>query len=322
MANSLMAAAKGGQSTASNAVISMLDKQAPAIAAALPSFMDVAHFKRVVTTEIRNNPRLAQCEPITVISAVMLAAQIGLEPGQLGQCYLIPYSNYKTKRLECQFQMGYMGVLELCHRSGAIADVTAESVHENDEWHMQLGDDPKIHHRPASWPGVRGKAIGYYCVIRTHNGGVYRKAMSRQEIEDHAAEFSKSYKDKKGPWVSNFDAMARKTVLLQCLKLAPKSIEMKRGIQQDGVVRHDIAGDMAGAHDVDATIVDDDEPDRERLGVLIKAARDTWPTQADQDKHIAPLCKELGIASLTADTVPDELVNLAIDALETRLAEV
>lgn len=244
-------------------VLAMLDKQAPAIAAALPKFMDPDHFRRVLMTEIRRTPKLMQCHPMTVIGSCMLAAQLGLEPGPLGQCYLIPRNNRKTSQMECNFQWGYKGLLAMVHRSGEVADVTVEAVHEHDDFAVRLGDDPSIHHVPAKWGTDRGEAIGYYAVIRTQNGGTYRKTMGREEIEAHAKQFSESYgRGTSSPWSTNFDAMAKKTVLLQVMKLAPMSIDMHRKVETDGATRRSVDPDLVSfgdddAQEVEATVVGD-----------------------------------------------------------------
>ena len=248
-------------------VLALLEAQAPQFALALPKFMDVDHFKRVVMTEVRRTPALLECEPVTVIAACMLAAQLGMEPGPLGQCYLLPRNNHKTGQKECNFQLGYKGALALAHRSGEIADITCEAVHEHDDFARELGDNARIHHVPAPWGKDRGEAIGYYAVVRTKNGGTYRAAMSREEVLAHARQFSEAFRKgdpQYGPWHKHFDEMSRKTVLLRALKLAPMAVDIARGLAQDGTTHRDVIAEMSaadqGADDVtmtDATVVDD-----------------------------------------------------------------
>jgi recombination protein RecT len=224
-------------------VVRLLDRQLPAIKAALPRHLNPDHFQRVLVTEIRRTPALLKCDPMTVIAACMLAAQQGMEPGPLGQCYLIPRFNRKTGRQECVFQLGYKGALKLTYNSGQIASVTADKVHANDEWAVVGGDDAKIVHHPTAWGKDPGPVIGYYCVIRTKDGGVYRARMSKEQVEAHARKYSEAVKgDRGGPWSDpeQFHAMALKTVLLQALKWAPMDIEVARVVAQDDTVHHDI----------------------------------------------------------------------------------
>ncbi len=261
MSSQLTQAAKASSTTpatvqSQNTVSKLLERQADQIAAALPRFMDPDHFRRVILTEVRRTPKLMQCDPMTVIASCMLAAQLGLEPGPLGQCYLIPRKN--KGRQECQFQWGYKGLLAMAHRSGDISDITVEVVYENDDFSRRLGDDAEIYHKPAEWGTDRGKPIGYYAVLRTKNGGTYRDAMSRQEIEAHARKFSDSYGKSFSPWNDHFDEMAKKTLLKRVLKLAPMSIDFARGIETDGAAPQGITKDMADLQDVDMGIIDVD----------------------------------------------------------------
>ena len=78
----------------------------PEISKALPSHLKPERLARIVTTEIRRNPQLMQCTRESLLGALMLSAQLGLEPGPLGQVYYIPYNNRKQGVMECQFILG------------------------------------------------------------------------------------------------------------------------------------------------------------------------------------------------------------------------
>ena len=94
------------------------------ISKALPRVMTSERFSRMVLTAITQTPKLAQCSPQSFIGAMLNAAQLGLEPNTpLGQAYLIPYGN------QCQFQIGYKGLIDLAHRSGEIKDIEAHIVY-------------------------------------------------------------------------------------------------------------------------------------------------------------------------------------------------
>ena len=88
-------------------LMGMVNQLLPQIRKALPSIMTPERFTRITITAIQNNPKLAQCSPVSFLTAMMNAAQLGLEPNTpLGQAYLIPYWNSKTRSYECQFQIG------------------------------------------------------------------------------------------------------------------------------------------------------------------------------------------------------------------------
>ena len=99
---------------------------------------------------------------------MMQAAQLGVEPNTpLGQAYLIPYRNHG--QLECQFQLGQKGLIDLAYRSGEITSISAHEVCENDDFEYELGLEEKLKHKPALKD--RGAVILYYAVFRTENCG-------------------------------------------------------------------------------------------------------------------------------------------------------
>lgn len=104
-------------------------------------------FTRIVLTTLSSSEQLQKCTPITFLGAMMQAAQLGLEPNTpLGQAYLIPYRNHG--RLECQFQVGYKGNIDLFYRYGG-KDLQAKAVYENDTFEFEFGLEPKLRHVPA-----------------------------------------------------------------------------------------------------------------------------------------------------------------------------
>lgn len=226
----------------------------PAIKKALPSVITPERFTRMALTAISVNPKLAECTPQSFMGALMSAAQLGLEPNTpLGQAYLIPYNNSKkiddkwVKTMEVQFQIGYKGLIELAYRSGEFANIYAKEVYETDDFDYEFGLEPILKHKPAS--GNRGEVIAYYAVFKLTNGGFGFEVMYKEDIEKHAETFSKSYDNKKTPWTTNFDEMAKKTVLKKVLKYAPIKVEFVRQMVQDATIKTDISTDMAEVED-------------------------------------------------------------------------
>ena len=207
----------------------------PEIAKALPSVITAERFTRMATTAISNNPKLAECTPHSFIGAMMNAAQLGLEPNTpLGQAYLIPFKNNKKGCYETQFQIGYKGLIDLAHRSGEFKTIYAKEVYENDEFDFEFGLEPSLHHKPCT-DGDRGQAKYYYAVFTLVNGGFGFEVMSKADIEAHARKFSMSFNN--GPWKTNFDEMAKKTVLKKVLKYAPIKTEFVRQVAEDSTVK-------------------------------------------------------------------------------------
>ena len=226
------------------------------IAKALPSVMTPERFTRIVTSAISTTPQLAQTTPQSFLGAMMTAAQLGLEPNTpLGQAYLLPYKNHG--KLECQFQLGYKGLIDLAYRSGQVTIIQAHEVRENDEFSYSFGLEPTLHHVPAR--GDRGNVICYYAMFRTKDGGFGFEVISREEVEAHARQYSKSYGNGYSPWSTNFDEMAKKTVLKKCLKYAPLKSDFVRAVASDETIKTEIAEDMAEVPPVEIAYTVDEE---------------------------------------------------------------
>jgi recombination protein RecT len=240
---------------------------------ALPSFITPERFIRVAVTSMRLNPKLAQCTQISVLAALFQAAQLGLEPNVEGQAYLIPYCNSKfvvdpdnpkkkiwIKQYECQFQIGYKGYIDLFYRHGAALMIDMHTVYENDIFEYSYGTNPFLKHCPVLKD--RGEAIAYYAVATLRNGGSVFKVMSKDECINHGKTHSKCYITKEwdessktykkvtphfepsSPWAKDVNAMCKKTVLIQLVKLLPKSVELQKALAMDNTTKSQINADM------------------------------------------------------------------------------
>lgn len=211
---------------------------------ALPTVMTPDRFTRIVMTAISSNPKLAETTPSSFLGAMMTAAQLGLEPNTpLGQAYLIPFYNNKKGVLECQFQLGYKGLIDLAYRSGQVSLIQAHVVYENDEFEFELGLDPKLKHIPTRG-AKKGDPIWVYGMFKTKDGGYGFEVMSVEDVRENEKENRKGNKGMSNIWVKHFDAMAKKTVLKQALKYAPMKSEFLRGIALDETIKNEVAADM------------------------------------------------------------------------------
>ena len=189
---------------------------------ALPQHINTDRFVRIAITTIRLNPKLAKCNPESLIGAVMVSAQLGLEPGTLGQCYLIPFENKKAGTVECQFQIGYKGLIELLRRSGQLSDIYSYTVYENDDFNIEYGLSRTLTHKPNF--DERGEIKGFYAVAILKDGAKAFEYMTKDEITKHEEKYRKgSYKN--DVWNKNFEEMAQKTVVKKLLKWLPVSVE-------------------------------------------------------------------------------------------------
>lgn len=186
------------------------------IASVLPKHLTPERVCRVAMTAFTKTPALAQCEMASVYQAVQQAAELGLEPGgALGQCYLLPYGR------TCQLIVSYKGLIELARRSGEIESIEARVVHENDEYDVSFGLHSDIHHKPCL-DGDPGQMVMVYAVARLKGGMVQFEVMTRADVD---AIRRRSRSGNSGPWVTDYDEMARKTVVRRLCKYLPISAE-------------------------------------------------------------------------------------------------
>lgn len=234
---------------------SLLQKMKPQIEMALPKHVSPERLMRIAMTAYSSNAKLKECDSMSILASVMVASQLGVEVNTpLGQAYIIPYYNNKTKRMEAQFQLGYKGLLDLAYRSGEYQVIYAMEVYENDEFDFAYGLDPFLTHKPAKKP--QGEPIYYYAVYKTKNGGTNFRVWSREKIDSHAKKYSQAVqKGLTSPWKTDYDAMAKKTVLKDLLKYAPLSIEIQQQLSNDETIKKDIASNMA---DVQGEYIDVD----------------------------------------------------------------
>ena len=272
-----------------DSVAGLIEQLKPQIERALPNTMTADRFARIVMTTLRNNPRLAQCDPRSLMSACMLSAQLGLEPGTpLGHAYFLPFKR------EITFVIGYRGMLDLARRSGEIESIEAREVRANDLFEFEFGLDPKLKHIPAS--GDRGEPTHYYGIAKFKDGGHYFEVLSKADVETYR-ERSRAKDD--GPWVTDYSAMARKTVVRRMAPYLPLATEAARAVASDeGVVASldDLSddGEVGVTHDVEVVDTQRDEPE------------DDGPEDPDSLKK-AQLVKRLHEAGLDTSGKVEEL---------------
>lgn len=200
-----------------------LTKSKDQIKAALPKHLSPDRMLRIALTEIRKNPDIQKCAPLSIIGSIIQASQLGLEPGSaLGHCYLVPYKG------ECQIQIGYRGMIDLARRSNAIKSISARVVREGDTFEFEYGIEEKLVHKPAT--NGRGKIQYVYAVATFKDTGHQFEVMSLEEIEEVRR---KSKSPEKGPWKDHFEEMAKKTVIRRLFKYLPVSIELQRAVGLD-----------------------------------------------------------------------------------------
>lgn len=222
----------------------MLAKNKNAIMATLPKGFNFDRMCRTLINAISTTPQLAQCSPASLFLSSVRSFSLGLEPnGALNEAYLVPYWNSKKACNEAQFMPSYRGLQNLARRSGEIAEIYSKSVKENDLFEVEEGTERKIVHKP-NYSGDRGKAVCFYAVFRTKDGNIDFEVMSIDEID---AIRQRSKAASSGPWVTDYEEMAKKTVMRRLLKRAPMSVELAAAVAIDNKAA---AGEFDGKDDI------------------------------------------------------------------------
>lgn len=185
-----------------------------------------AGFTTSLLNLVSNDKNLSKCEPMSVATSAMVAATLDLPIDRnLGYAWIIPYGNKAT------FQLGYKGYIQLAQRSGQYLSLNVIEVYEGElkSWN-RLTEEFEFDSSARTSNAVIGY-VGHFKLVNGFEKTVY---WTKQEIEAHRQRFSKSG----NIWKSDFDAMAKKTVLRNMLsKWGVLSIEMQTATSKDGTVQ-------------------------------------------------------------------------------------
>lgn len=167
----------------------------------------------------------------SIFGGVMEALKLGLTIGGPAQeSWLIPFNVKGTKI--ATLIIGYQGYRNIIDRSKSVIDMHPRAVYANDEFDVDFGNN-KVHHKPYWLLGLadRGPLVAVYCIAHLQRGGVQIEVMPHAEIEEHR---KRSRAKDSGPWVTDYEAMALKTVLRKMAKYLPKSSEiLQRALELD-----------------------------------------------------------------------------------------
>jgi recombination protein RecT len=240
----------------------------------------VASLLSVVT----NNNLLAKATNESIMTAAMKAAVLNLpiEPS-LGYAYIVPYKN------QAQFQIGYKGLIQLAQRSGQVTRLNAGEVYESQyKGFNPLTEDLEVD--MTAIPKEKEKVVGYFAFMRLANGFEKTVFWTKERVQAHGKKYSQSFSSKYSPWQSDFDAMARKTVLKHMLSTyAPLSTELQEAIVTDNE-------DSKLSEAKETKDITPQEP--ENLSDLLGA-----PEEVKETKDVTPLKDDA--QDPTTDKVPD-----------------
>lgn len=186
---------------------------------------------------VNNNSALQKAEPSSVFGAAMIAATLNLSVvPTLGQAAIVPYGN------NAQFQVMVRGLVQLAQRTGLYRNINAGEVYEDEYDGEDLLTGEVTFHRVSGGYRDNGqidKIVGYFAFFETTTGFRKTEYWTKADIINHAKRYSKSFNN--GPWQTNFDSMARKTVLKSLLNhYGPMSVDssLAQAVAKDQTVVH------------------------------------------------------------------------------------
>ena len=174
-----------------------------------------SYAEAALKTELRANPKLAECNPAKVLGAFSASLQLGLVPGPLGLVHFVPFGG------EVVFLVGYRGYVELAYRSGLVKSVQARRVYEGEPFRELGGSSPKLVHEIGPHDDDT-TIVAAYAVAQIKTGGVVWEVIREREWE-RARKASVLGAKGKGPWAESRPEMILKTSVRRLEKWLPKS---------------------------------------------------------------------------------------------------
>jgi len=175
-------------------------------------WLSAEQIKTQAMIAVARNPKLLDCTRFSFLESVVRAAERGLRfAGAGGEAYLIPYKS------KCTLIIGYRGLCALARRTGKVIRLEARCVHEKDSFKIEYGDSQKLIHKPHLGPD-RGEITCCYALGELRGGSVQLEVMTRVQIDEIR---KRSRAGDTGPWQTDYEEMARKTVLRRLCKYLP-----------------------------------------------------------------------------------------------------
>ena len=213
---------------------------------------DAQNFISSIVSAVQTNPQLAECTNASILSVALVGHSLHLPHSpQLGYYWFVPFENtkkdqngkeYKVK--EATFQLSYRGYIQLALRSGEYKKIHVTDIKEGElKSYNPIADEFEFEPITNYEERKNRETVGYYAFFVLTNG--YKKELywSKEKMNDHALKYSASYRStkswvkEKALWTTNFDDMAKKTLLRQIIsKYGIMSTEMAKAYQSDMAV--------------------------------------------------------------------------------------
>jgi recombination protein RecT len=218
---------------APTSIAQLIEKMRPELERAMPAYFNADRLMRIALTELRRNEQLQRCSAASLLGAIVMSAQVGLEPGPMKQVYLIPKTIDGV--LEVLWLPSYRGKIALMYRSGLVASINGAVVWRGEHFLYREGDDPKLEHEPRiDLIPTRDDFVAAYIVAKLSSGELVRTVIGQRHV-DRALRASALGPDR-GPWKDDYEAMLLKTALHRAEPFIPSSAEVRMASGLDGAI--------------------------------------------------------------------------------------
>jgi len=203
--------------TAQQKIGTAIEQKRAAIGDLLPDNVNVNRFIKSAMMAATRNEDIMKCSRESILTTIVNAAELGLDftPAK-GHAYIVPFKKTAT------FMPGYRGMIELARRSGVVKKIEAHVVYENDEFGIEHGLRPNLHHKPII-KGTRGGVVGAYAIAWIEGADPQYEWMSKEDID--AIQKKASYNK---IWTDHYIEMCRKTAVRRLFKYLPCSPDDNR----------------------------------------------------------------------------------------------
>lgn len=216
----------------------------------LPRHLSPDRMLRVCALAIHKTPKLLECDPVTLLGALMACGSFGLEPNTpLGHAYLIPFERrgnvngkWQTISVDVQLIIGYRGYIDLARRSGSLVSIHADVVYEGDEFSFEYGSNTHLRHVPKGDREGR-RAVWAYAHAQLTDGQAfevlpYERVLKIRDSSQGWITAKRHGKEAETPWGRFEHEMASKTMIRRLAKYLPMAIEnptLAQAVTVDGM---------------------------------------------------------------------------------------
>lgn len=187
----------------------------------LPKHLTADRMARVACTAVLKTPKLADCKPESLLQALMICSQAGLEPDGRN-AHLIPFGD------QVQVIFDYKGLVTLAKRNG-IGTIYADAVCEQDKFSARVENGQRKIDHVIDYSKPRGEIYAFYAVTY-EKGEVDYEVMTRADVD---AIRKRSRAGNNGPWVTDYAEMGKKSAIRRMSKRWDLTAEVIEAIAND-----------------------------------------------------------------------------------------